>query len=300
MKNCTFYLGMVFMLLTSFITTPTSAQEDCMVDLCLILKVSNPNPDVGDLVSVNITLGNQSANDATGVAVWVTIPSSVTKISSISPGGYVAGNRVVWRGKKVNGNSSYAFLFNMEVPVGNHILTSEIVVADQLDVDSEVNNGVDQNGNGLVGSHDLDDSFDPMDEDDEDDARINTNTFSDIVNDDQEETFYQVEIPQIIVSEQEVEDTAIKPIVSSNITAYPNPTSGDLRVNITQTNEGPVELILYDQKGNYIMSKKVDQIEIGIESQSYLDMSNLVSGTYTLNVRIGDTSHVKRIILVNN
>ncbi|WP_422858711.1 PKD domain-containing protein [Flagellimonas sp. S174] len=119
-----------------------------VVDLELELIASNPNPDVGDVVTFSINLSNLGADDASGVSVADLVPPGYGSITGISNGGTFsfATNTISWTNLNVPvGTNTTTLTFNATVltPTGaanefTHI--AQVTASDQFDSDSSPNN----------------------------------------------------------------------------------------------------------------------------------------------------------------
>ena len=137
-----------------------------LIDLELDKSVDNPTPNVGDAVTFTIVVSNQGANTATGVVVTDQLPGGYTFTGfSTSQGTYssIAG---IWAvGILPAGSSATLTITAIVNASGDYVNLAEVTSADQDDVDSTPNNGVDTDGDGDV-------TDDPGDEDDGDGAEV--------------------------------------------------------------------------------------------------------------------------------
>ncbi|MCU0360227.1 MAG: T9SS type A sorting domain-containing protein [Bacteroidia bacterium] len=91
-------------------------------------------------------------------------------------------------------------------------------------------------------------------------------------------------------SKNSKEDSSLlKPDSAINIKVYPNPTSEYIRVEGTA--EG-AELLLYNNKGQLLLSKKADQ------NYTQIRISDLGKGTYYLRYRLNTTKFTDKTILI--
>lgn len=81
------------------------------------------------------------------------------------------------------------------------------------------------------------------------------------------------------------DESIINETSASSLLAYPNPTTGKLNVEFTQS-ENAAKLVVTDMLGRTIQQQQVESNGTGIQQVS-LDMSNLQSGTYLLQVLDG-------------
>ena len=93
----------------------------------------------------------------------------------------------------------------------------------------------------------------------------------------------------IIVEIQFLESTLDK--LLNEISIYPNPTSSTINIDLTQTEQSlEKEITILDLSGNKIMSTFVNS------SNKQIDISNLSSGAYFMNIRIGEELMTYKVI----
>ncbi|WP_034230549.1 DUF11 domain-containing protein, partial [Aquimarina pacifica] len=98
--------------------------------------------NVGDVITFEITLTNNGADDATGISIEDIVPSGYTGITNISNGGILTGNTISWSGLSLTAASgSLTLTYDVEVlaPTGvanEYLNTTEITASDQFDPDS--------------------------------------------------------------------------------------------------------------------------------------------------------------------
>ncbi|MCP9754907.1 DUF11 domain-containing protein, partial [Lacihabitans sp. CCS-44] len=147
-----------------------------VADLSLVKTVDDKYPKVGDVVTFTVKVSNAGPQTATNVKVEDVVPNGYSAISSISNSGSLSGNVITWVIPSIASGASSTLTFNVKVgqpATGvSFINLAEVKSVDQYDPDSKPGNGADTNGNGKVGSEDNDDSKDPADEDDGDDAYV--------------------------------------------------------------------------------------------------------------------------------
>ncbi|WP_010521223.1 T9SS C-terminal target domain-containing protein, partial [Aquimarina agarivorans] len=113
------------------IPTPT-------IDLSLVKSISETNPNVGETVTFTLTISNRGSYDATGVVVEDILPIGLTlDEASISNNGAFDGIKIDWT--------------NITVPVGDTILTYDVIVEKPLDITDEYRNIA-----GVTGSDQID------------------------------------------------------------------------------------------------------------------------------------------------
>jgi uncharacterized repeat protein (TIGR01451 family) len=79
-------------LLTTFSTHPAQAQANLMI----MKSVSNPTPNVGDMITFTVTLTNSGSSNATNVQVTDQLPSGLTFVSSTPSQGTYNSTTGVW------------------------------------------------------------------------------------------------------------------------------------------------------------------------------------------------------------
>lgn len=85
---------------------------------------------------------------------------------------------------------------------------------------------------------------------------------------------------------------------ASGLTIFPIPASQNVELELIAEKPQPVILVLYDNTGRLIMTKKIE-CTIGINNKT-LDVSALPGGSYILNVRTASTVLNKKIIIEKN
>jgi len=79
------------------------------------------------------------------------------------------------------------------------------------------------------------------------------------------------------------------------VSIFPNPTSGELNIEIPSYLGKAITLEVYDIQGRLMQSKEVDEVKTGIE---YLDISTYKTGMYFIRVKAGQVpSETVRIVL---
>ena len=84
-------------------------------DLSLIKLVSDPEPNVGDIITFSIEVSNNGPSDATGIAVEDLLPSGFTNPTNISNGGSAAGSVITWTGLSLANGATTILTFDVEV-----------------------------------------------------------------------------------------------------------------------------------------------------------------------------------------
>ncbi|WP_405209328.1 PKD domain-containing protein [Aquimarina sp. LLG6339-5] len=127
-------------------------------DLSISKVVSDPTPNVGDVVTFTITLSNAGSNAATGVSVEDVVPGGYSGISNIVPVIVPSGNTLTWTGLAVPvGTDTVTLTFDavVDAPTGavdEYLNQAEITASDQFDPDSDptADGTVDDNGDGIA------------------------------------------------------------------------------------------------------------------------------------------------------
>ena len=127
-------------------------------DLSLIKLVSDPEPNIGDVITFTIEVSNAGPDAATNVVVIDEVPNGFTDITAISDGGSATGSTITWTGLGIASGATETLTFDVTVLAPgegvefNNIAAVEAV--DQFDDDSEPGNDPDTDGDGLIGSED--------------------------------------------------------------------------------------------------------------------------------------------------
>ncbi|NMH88454.1 PKD domain-containing protein [Flavivirga algicola] len=118
-------------------------------DLSLTKGVQNAvtvlPPNIGDVITFEVTISNGGPDNATGISVSDIVPSSYGNITNISNGGALIGSTINWGGLSVNNGGSLTLTYDVEVlaPTGagsEYLNIAEITGSDQFDPDSTPNN----------------------------------------------------------------------------------------------------------------------------------------------------------------
>ncbi|WP_299190510.1 DUF11 domain-containing protein, partial [uncultured Aquimarina sp.] len=103
-------------------------------------------PNVGDVITFEITLTNNGSDDATGVGISDIVPSGYTNITNISNGGGLTGNTINWSGLSLTAAAGTLTLtYDVEVlaptgVAGEYNNVAEVTASDQFDPDSTPDN----------------------------------------------------------------------------------------------------------------------------------------------------------------
>jgi len=132
--------------------------EPQVADISLIKTVSNPEPNVGEVITFTIEVSNAGPNDATNVAIEDAVPNGFSDITNISTGGTEASSIITWSELTIPAGGSEVLTFDVTVepPVDGAIYENiaDVTASDQFDPDSEPGNGPDSDGDGLIGTED--------------------------------------------------------------------------------------------------------------------------------------------------
>ncbi|HKL91044.1 MAG TPA: hypothetical protein VJ880_07675, partial [Allomuricauda sp.] len=118
------------------------------IDLEIEMIASNPEPNIGDVVTFTINLSNFGDVGATGVAIENFVPAGFDNVTAIDNSGTFSflTDMVTWTGINVPvGNNTVALNFDATVQtptgtIGEYTHIAEVIFANQLDVDSTPNN----------------------------------------------------------------------------------------------------------------------------------------------------------------
>ena len=91
-----------------------------------------------------------------------------------------------------------------------------------------------------------------------------------------------------------VTEVASDPEFTESIFTYPNPVNDILNVKVSNQNIGKMTLTIYDNTGKKISQKQVDKNQF--EAEYKLNLGQLESNMYLLEIILGDSRGVKRII----
>lgn len=139
------------------------------IDLCLDKQVFAD----GHLY-FQIIISNDGPDEASGIKVKDFVPDGIRNIHSISEGGQIIGNEIMWSDLYIPPSETLFLNFEALVnPGGNNFINiAEVIAHNEIDIDSTPKNGADTDGDGIIGSCGDDSTQDPDDEDDGDDAEI--------------------------------------------------------------------------------------------------------------------------------
>ena len=99
--------------------------------------------------------------------------------------------------------------------------------------------------------------------------------------------------------DESVESDSILIANNGQYVIYPNPSANEINV-IYKTVEPntTVSIVIFDYSGNVVFTEKLNQVEKGIFTNT-IDVSSLVFGQYILEVRSGENSEKKRLLISN-
>lgn len=84
-------------------------------------------------------------------------------------------------------------------------------------------------------------------------------------------------------------------LISNSLEIYPNPSSGNFNMVIANPVDGLAKVFVYSIQGQKIYE---EQLPVSMTSNKFtLDLSNLASGMYMLNVQMNGYNHSKKLIL---
>jgi uncharacterized repeat protein (TIGR01451 family) len=134
-----------------------------VIDLELDKSVDDQMPDEGSDITFTLSLTNQGPSDATGVVVTDQLPAGFTFVSTTGSYNSATGEWTV-------GNLAVGQTVTLDITVtvnedGPYVNLAEVTAANEDDIDSTPNNGVDTDGDGEVDD-------DPEDEDDGDGVTV--------------------------------------------------------------------------------------------------------------------------------
>jgi len=121
----------------------TAAPET--TDVSIMKMVSNPNPEIRDVVTYTITVKNEGDLTATGVEVADYLPVDFcVNFTNISGNGLFLGDRIIWSDLRVPAGGEIVLSFDATVAASadGQVVTnfSEVTDMDQTDPDSEPGN----------------------------------------------------------------------------------------------------------------------------------------------------------------
>jgi len=130
---------------------PTEDDQDSITislniaDLSLEKTVSNKNPNVNEIVTFTLQIGNEGPAQATGVAVEDIIPLGYKNISNITNGGIFSLNAIKWIDLTVPiGGLTLTYNATVANPLGleevDYVNIAQVTASDQFDPDSTPNN----------------------------------------------------------------------------------------------------------------------------------------------------------------
>lgn len=120
-------------------TSPVS-----LIDLSLIKTVDNMSPEPENVeITFTISVTNAGPSDATGVEIIDTLASGYEFISSFTEVGSYDENTGIWTLGNIPNNTTYELDIRVNVlSMGEYLNTTEVVAANEQDIDSTPNNGI--------------------------------------------------------------------------------------------------------------------------------------------------------------
>ena len=114
-------------------------------DIAITNMVSNPNPEIGDIVTYTIVVRNEGTVDATGVEVTDYLPVDFCEnFTNFSGNGLFLRDRIIWSDLFIPAGGELTLSFDATVApsADGQVVTnfSEVTEMDQSDVDSEIAN----------------------------------------------------------------------------------------------------------------------------------------------------------------
>jgi len=112
-------------------------------DLVLVQTVSDSTPNLGESVTLTVTVNNQGPDAATGVTVRNLLPPELSLVSATpSRGTYNAATGIWTIGEIANGQGVTLQLIVTPIASGDIVSTAEVATADQFDPNSTPGNNV--------------------------------------------------------------------------------------------------------------------------------------------------------------
>ncbi|WP_341224327.1 hypothetical protein, partial [uncultured Arcticibacterium sp.] len=114
------------------------------IDMKLSKSVSNSSPMVGEVVTYSITVSNASADTVNNISVVDYLPNGLINIDSISGGGVVSGDSIIWTNFTLANGQDSVLTFNAEIAASTDSVVyenfAEITTANGYDDNSEPSN----------------------------------------------------------------------------------------------------------------------------------------------------------------
>ena len=117
-----------------------------VIDLELDKSADNTNPNVGEEIVFTIVVLNNGPSKATGVQVSDELPSGYDYQGAQGDGNYDPGTGIWAIGEIESGDEKVLNITAVVLPSGNYLNFAEVTAANEEDVDSQTNNGADQDG----------------------------------------------------------------------------------------------------------------------------------------------------------
>lgn len=81
----------------------------------------------------------------------------------------------------------------------------------------------------------------------------------------------------------------------NTITMFPNPASGEVYINLNTVNSDDLSITLFNSLGQRLLH--IPESEIEGNTQAILDISNFASGLYFVNIKAGNNSTTKKLLI---
>ncbi len=128
---------------------PALISIDPLIDLELEKSVSDLTPTVGDVITFTVAVTNQGPSVATNVSIQDNLPDGYSNVQNITGGGQNFSNILLWSNLTIGVGQTLTFTYNVTVEAeGGYQNCAEVVIANETDIDSTPNNGVDTDGDG--------------------------------------------------------------------------------------------------------------------------------------------------------
>ncbi|NRB53755.1 MAG: DUF11 domain-containing protein, partial [Saprospiraceae bacterium] len=144
-----------------------------VIDLELDKSINNATPDVGSNVIFTISVINQGPSDGTGIVVTDKLPSGYSFVTSSTGSDYNASTGDWDLGDLAVGETKTLEIVATVLASGNYQNLAEVTDANEEDIDSTPDNGVDTDNDGDV-------EDDDGDEDDGDGVEVDPNPIADL------------------------------------------------------------------------------------------------------------------------
>jgi uncharacterized repeat protein (TIGR01451 family)/gliding motility-associated-like protein len=114
-----------------------------LIDLSLIKTVDNMSPEPNAEITFTISVTNAGPSDATGVEIMDALASGYEFISAYTEVGSYDANTGIWSLGNISNDTTYELEIRVNVlSIGEYLNTTEVVYANEQDIDSTPNNGI--------------------------------------------------------------------------------------------------------------------------------------------------------------